>query len=63
MTGAEFKAIRQQLGLTQGELAERMGYTHRVAIAQIETQDTVARHIEAHILRVQKERKPYVFGR
>ena len=35
MTSAEFKQIRQQLGLTQAELAETMGMTQQ-AVSRIE---------------------------
>lgn len=49
MTGADFKQIRQHLGLTQRELADRMGYSRRETIAKIESYPVVPTHVEAHI--------------
>jgi transcriptional regulator with XRE-family HTH domain len=36
MTGAEFKAIRQALGLTQRQLANVLGYAHPVRVSEFE---------------------------
>lgn len=36
MTGNEFKAIRQGLLLTQKELAELLGYRHKIRISEYE---------------------------
>lgn len=37
MKGAEFKAIREQLGLTQDELAEVLCLSGKTAVSNIET--------------------------
>lgn len=37
MTGEEFKAIRQGLGLSHGELADVLGYACSSTVAQFET--------------------------
>jgi transcriptional regulator with XRE-family HTH domain len=38
MTGAEFKAIRQALGLTQRQMAGVLGYGHPVRVSEFERQ-------------------------
>ena len=52
MTGPEFAAARLSLGLTQVQLAERMGYHSQPAIARIERvrpNPQAARLMEAYL--------------
>lgn len=37
MTGDEFRAIRRRLGLSQQELASKLGYKQSVSISKYET--------------------------
>lgn len=37
MTREEFRAIRKQLGLTQAELAQALGYAHVVRVGEVES--------------------------
>jgi len=53
MTSQEFKAIRDQLGLTQTELGEIMGMKQQ-AIQRIETKRAPTAQHEAFILFIQK---------
>ena len=41
MTPAEFRAARESLGLTQGQLAQAMGYGSQTRISEIEKRDEV----------------------
>ena len=54
MTGTEFKKIRQALGLTQQQLADRMGLSRRETIAEIEGRDAVQGHHAAHLQCIQQ---------
>lgn len=53
MTGAEFKAGREALGLTQAQLAKLVGYGSQSRIAECEKRDDVpacqARIMQAYI--------------
>ena len=58
MTGHELREIRRTLGLTQAELAKRLGYSHQIHISRIEARQrkripagAIAR-IKAEFLRV-----------
>lgn len=48
MTGSEFKQIRQGLLLTQKELAELLGYGHKVRISEFE-RPTNPTPVPAHV--------------
>ena len=39
MTGSEFKAIREALGLSQREVAELLGYSGKTAISNLEAKE------------------------
>lgn len=49
MTGTQLKDARKELGMTQEEMAERMGYKNRESIAQLEGKDEVPGYVAAHV--------------
>ena len=52
MTGPEFAAARRSLGLSQGQLAERMGYSSQPSVSRVEKigpNPQVARLMEAYL--------------
>jgi DNA-binding transcriptional regulator YiaG len=53
MTGAEFKAIRQRLGLTQGELAIVLDYASSVRVSEFE-RSANPREVPTHVARLMR---------
>lgn len=53
MTGAEFKTIRQRLGLTQGELAGVLDYASAVRVSEFE-RSANPRDIPSHVARIMR---------
>ena len=54
MTAAEFKALRQSLGLTQIQLAKILGYATRERVAGIELETRTARQVPALLGRLMR---------
>ena len=42
MTGPELKALRENAGVTQSQIASRAGWSHRAVVSQIEGRVSVA---------------------
>jgi len=38
-TGERIRELRERLGLTQGEMAERLGYAHYTGVLRLEKED------------------------
>jgi DNA-binding transcriptional regulator YiaG len=57
MTPSEFKAIRQGLLLTQQELADLLGYAHKIRISEFErphNRRPIPEHIEDAMLELKR---------
>ncbi|TAZ20751.1 hypothetical protein ELH77_19290 [Rhizobium ruizarguesonis] len=53
MTGAEFKTIRQRLGLTQGELARVLDYGSPMRVSEFERSSN-PREVPVHVARLMR---------
>jgi transcriptional regulator with XRE-family HTH domain len=56
MMAAEFKRIREAMGLTQEELAELLGVT-RVSVARYETSRRIPETVARLLTRIRRERR------
>jgi predicted transcriptional regulator len=55
VTGSDLKAIRMELGLTQKELAEALGYAQKIRISEYERTTNprlIPRHIQEAVVRM-----------